>query len=162
VIGAKGIAFPATQVSSATPTPSTTTRRGHGRPPWGDTGASGQTYTVQQGWYVKVGRTVTCWGSLTLSVKGTLTGTFAVIGGLPFPLDTIAAGGSNLGGVGKLLIGAGFPNHYSSDIYLGYNGANYVYLNIKKAIGTAITLAVLADVSNGASLNFTFEYLAAS
>lgn len=160
LVGVKQLAFPATQVSSSDPNTLDDYEEGSWTPTLiGDTGASGQTYTAQLGRYVKVGRSITCWGSLTLSVKGTLTGTFAVISGLPYLPDATIS--PSLKGVGGLLASAGITNHYSAGTYFDH-ASNFVYIGLKTASGTTFAAAVLADISNGAKIDFTFSYLAAS
>lgn len=47
-------------------------------------GTSGQTYSAQEGWYVKLGRMVYVGFNVQLSAKGTITGNVQ-IQGLPFP-----------------------------------------------------------------------------
>jgi len=63
----------------------------------GDGGTSGQTYSAQSGNYVKIGRLVTAFGSLTLTAKGTITGNLE-IQGLPFTSTSgTAVGTGHLG-----------------------------------------------------------------
>lgn len=158
-----GVAFPAVQIPSTDPNILDDYEEGIWTPTLvGDTGATGQVYGNTGGEYIKIGRKVFVTGQITLTTKGTLTGTFAVIGGLPFPLDLINAGSAPLESAGQLIVGGGLTAHYSASIYSTYNGAIYVYINLKKAIGNTVTLALLADVSNGAVLVFSFDYLAAA
>jgi hypothetical protein len=58
----------------------------------GTTGASGQTYSTQQGFYTKVGRQVTCTFSATVTTVGTLSGSEACILGLPFASAVFSSG----------------------------------------------------------------------
>jgi hypothetical protein len=153
LVGAKQLAFPATQVPSSDPN----TLDDYEERTWtptlvGDTGASGQSYSAQYGWAVKVGRKVTCGGSLTLTTKGTLTGTFAVIGGLPYAPDN--SSGTSVGG---LMITAGITAHYSAATYHEFI-SNFVYIMLKTSLATNHSLAQLADISNGARIDFTFTY----
>jgi hypothetical protein len=53
----------------------------------GSGGTSGQAYSLQNGRYVKVGKLVTCWFTVTLSTEGTIT-TNVQIQGLPFTSAT--------------------------------------------------------------------------
>jgi hypothetical protein len=59
----------------------------------GNSGATGQSYSVQVGLYVKIGNTVNFSFDVGLSNAGTLSGTYVVLGGLPF-----STAGSNVGG----------------------------------------------------------------
>lgn len=58
----------------------------------GSGGTSGQTYSKQQGTYVKIGRLVICPFYVQLSAEGTITGN-AQIQGLPFTSDSSPADG---------------------------------------------------------------------
>ena len=85
----------------------------------GDSGTSGQTYSVQDGYYTKIGNTVTCNGRATLSAKGTLTGGI-IITGLPFSSNGTTTY-RNPGSVG----------------YFGSLGASVVDLSINMAYGVS-------------------------
>ena len=50
----------------------------------GQAGASGQSYSTQEGYYTKVGRLVALHGYVTLSTKGTISGNYIALGGFPF------------------------------------------------------------------------------
>jgi len=54
----------------------------------GDGGQSGQSYGIRNGTYVKVGKIVVASFDATLSAKGTLSGTYVQIKGLPFTIQT--------------------------------------------------------------------------
>jgi hypothetical protein len=85
----------------------------------GDSGTSGQTYSVQDGYYTKIGNTVTCNGRATLSAKGTLTGGI-IITGLPFSSNGTTTY-RNPGSVG----------------YFGSLGASVVDLSINMTYGVS-------------------------
>lgn len=55
----------------------------------GTGGTSGQTYSAQKGWYVKVGRLVTAGCYVALTGKGTIT-TSVQIEGLPYTVDNVS------------------------------------------------------------------------
>ena len=59
----------------------------------GSSGASGQTYSTQNGYYRKIGNVVHITYDVILTNAGTFSGTYVVLGGLPF--NTV---GSNIGG----------------------------------------------------------------
>jgi len=69
----------------------------------GNSGASGQVYSLQQGHYVKIGRLVTLRFNCQLSTKGTFVGSFCKITNFPFTAtssDTTTSGGTPLYHVG--------------------------------------------------------------
>jgi len=90
-----GITFPATQNASSNANTLDDYEEGTWTPVLsGNGGATGQTYTLQTGEYTKVGNLVTVRGAIQLSAAGTLSGTYAVIGGLPFTVsNTFYPGG---------------------------------------------------------------------
>jgi hypothetical protein len=86
------IAFPATQNPSANPNVLDDYEEGTWVPVIGGaTSTSGQTYTTQGGWYVKIGRLVTVGYNCVLSAKGTITGPVQ-IQGLPFVVAVLFSG----------------------------------------------------------------------
>lgn len=79
------VVFPAVQVPSANANTLDDYEEGTWVPVLGDElGASGQTYTIQNGAYTKVGRLVVASFAVLLSNKGVLSGANAAITGLPF------------------------------------------------------------------------------
>lgn len=90
------IGFPATQNPSVAVNTLDDYEEGTWTPVIGGSGGtSGQTYSVQSGTYVKIGKQVTAWFDVTLSTLGTVT-TSAQIQGLPFTVENANAtsGGS--------------------------------------------------------------------
>lgn len=53
----------------------------------GSGGTSGQTYSIQKGWYIKIGKLVVAGFKITLTAKGTITGS-CQIQGLPFTVGS--------------------------------------------------------------------------
>jgi hypothetical protein len=88
----------------------------------GNNGASGQSYTYQNGVYLKVGRFVHLTFDVALSAKGTLSGTYVVLGGLPF-----SPTGSNLGGSMLATYVSGW-NALGSQHIVAYINASLVFL----------------------------------
>ena len=79
-----GITFPATQSASTNANTLDDYEEGTWTPVLGGAGGtSGQTYSYQNGSYVKIGKLVSVSFQLGLSAKGTITGN-AIIQGLPF------------------------------------------------------------------------------
>jgi hypothetical protein len=86
----------------------------------GNSGATGQSYAIQNGKFTKIGSFVHYTFDVQLSTLGTLSGTYVVIGGLPF-----AGTGSNLGGTANI----GYHNvgGYAQPLGAYISGSN-VYL----------------------------------
>lgn len=83
------IAFPSTQSASTGANTLDDYEEGSWTPTIeGNTGASGQTYAVQVGRYVKIGKMVYVQFLVKLSAKGTLTGTVVYVRGLPFTSES--------------------------------------------------------------------------
>lgn len=153
-----GIKFPATQAASTDVNNLDDYEEGTWTPTLkGDTSpfASGQAYSVQLGQYQKIGRKVKCWGQITLTTKGTLSGTFVGIFGFPFIADN-----TNLNAIGTLVSSAGLASCVYTSLYLPFFSV-FAYITIKKIAGTTAPSAVLADVSNGFQCDFELEYMAA-
>jgi hypothetical protein len=84
-----GLQFPASQNASTNANTLDDYEEGSWTPTLaGSGGQSGQAYTTQVGRYIKVGKLVTCFGRLTMSTLGTVTGQVQ-ISGLPFTSDNI-------------------------------------------------------------------------
>lgn len=56
----------------------------------GSGGQSGQTYSTQVGYYIKIGKMVTAWFNIALTAVGTIT-TNAQVQGLPFTVENVAS-----------------------------------------------------------------------
>lgn len=110
----------------------------------GDGGTSGQTYSSQNGVYVKVGKLTIAIFAVALSAKGTITGN-VIISGLPFPSENIT------GNAAPLLFGY-FASLGVNWITLGGNvdaGASFAYVRGIKAAGVNSTTTLLtADITN--------------
>jgi len=88
------VAFPATQVASADANTLDDYEEGTWTPLIiGSSGTSGQTYSVQSGFYVKIGRTVIAYAKAVASTIGTISGS-ARMSGLPFTVANVSAVGS--------------------------------------------------------------------
>ena len=85
----------------------------------GNGGASGQSYAIQSGRYTKIGNVATYHFDVQLSAKGTLSGTYMLIGGLPYNSDH----GANCGGSGHI--------NYASDVTFGSgDGRNVIKIYV--------------------------------
>jgi hypothetical protein len=85
-----GVRFPASQAASANANTLDDYEEGSWTPVIGGAGGtSGQTYSAQNGRYVKVGKLVMAHFAVALTAKGTITGNVE-IQGLPFTVDSVA------------------------------------------------------------------------
>lgn len=87
-------------------------------------GASGQTYSAQRGRYTKIGRIVHCSFDMQLSTKGTFSGNYITIGGLPY----VNMEGGNAGGTITIGYYTGFSLPANSSTITAYINTNQVYL----------------------------------
>lgn len=126
-----GITFPATQSASSNANTLDDYEEGTWTPTLSGTGgATGQSYSVQNGIYTKIGTVVTVSFDVRLSTLGTISGQ-AVIGGLPF-----SANGESCG----IPIGT-FENLGQSIIYLGarlQSGQSYITVFTTTAAASTI------------------------
>ena len=122
----------------------------------GSGGTSGQTYTTQNGRYVKIGKLVVAIFSATLSAKGTIT-TSLQIQGLPFTV------GSTVGGVSVLQYTTLNNSTYGTlivSISVGATAGTVIGYPVAGAIsGTILTTS---DVTNTTTLNGTLSYIASA
>ena len=121
----------------------------------GDGGTSGQTYSAQSGNYVKIGRLVTAFGSLTLTAKGTITGNLE-IQGLPFTSTSGTAVGT--GHLGKwTALGA---NYVELTGTVNSSATTCGLYGMTSSSGTGqFTTAAVTDTT---AMTFTIKYYAAS
>ena len=85
--------------------------------------STGNAYSSNTGTYVKIGKQVTCTGIITLSTKGSATGS-ASLTGLPF---TIATGSANYAAVTLRMNAVSFANQYQ-----GYAALGTTYIDIEE------------------------------
>src|ERR1035437_5252288 len=121
----------------------------------GSTGTSGQTYSVQVGYYTKIGKFVTASFYLVLSAKGTITGN-AQIQGLPFTSDATA--GHLAGGLIAYWIVL-----TTNTSFVGVeldNNNNFGYLRQITAAATGVSLMPVTEINNTTGFIGTFVYQA--
>lgn len=120
-----------------------------------EAGGSGQVYSKQSGRYTKIGRQVVAGFEVTLSDKGTLSGTYIIIGGLPFS----AAGTGNDLDAGALFVSF-FANLATNQIFLaGYAvAASGAWVTTTDAAGTAMDNLRVTDVGNTTRIAGTIVY----
>ena len=87
-------------------------------------GASSQTYGTQRGRYTKVGRVVQCSFDMQLSNKGTFSGSYITLGGIPY---TNMEGG-NIGGTMTIGYYSGINLPTGCTTLTSYNDATNVYI----------------------------------
>ena len=119
----------------------------------GTTSESGQTYSQQQGRYVKIGRLVYAQFNVTLSAKGTITGT-VIIKGLPFTVDSSSIGGGTISYFASLATAVVFLSCYPQV------GGTYAVIVATTAAATSVSNLAAADVSNTTQLAGMMVYYA--
>ena len=122
----------------------------------GSGGQSGQSYSTQTGIYTKIGDLVCCEFYVTLSAKGTISGSYAVIGSLPFNTSSTFAGGGTIGFWDNLA-----SNVRSVGAYLP-SSASYSYLTFETSGATAgstsAQLMTSTQIGNSTRFNGTITY----
>ncbi len=93
-------------------------------------GVTGITYSTQTGWYTKIGNTVTVWGVIVLTNKGTSTGT-AYITGLPFA----PAAGSGNNQFGSFAIANGMASMPQTNTWVMPHSSTNMYLRYQTTTG---------------------------
>lgn len=123
-----------------------------------ESGGSGQVYTKQSGRYTKIGRQVVAGFEMTLSDKGTLSGTYIIIGGLPF---SAAGTGSDLD-AGALFVSF-FAGLAVNQIFLaGYAVASSgAWVTTSDAAGASMDNLRVTDIGNTFRLAGTIVYTTA-
>jgi hypothetical protein len=150
-----GITFPATQSASTNANTLDDYEEGTWTPVLGGTGGtSGQTYDLQTGLYVKIGRFVNCTFRLILSAKGTITGT-AQIQGLPFTNQNANGAQSNIT-IGGRTTATGYYSVYGA---MSINTTTADLYGITSAQTNSFTVSlVAADINNTTQLIGNIAY----
>lgn len=122
----------------------------------GGTSESGQTYTLQFGRYIKIGKRVTCYGRVTLSAKGVITGN-VVLKNFPFTSDSGGYIGTahiayweGMTTAMAYMTGAVNPSTTQAELFYNTGAAS--------ALGSVVT----GDLTNASSLIFCVNYQAAA
>ena len=149
-----GITFPATQVPSADANTLDDYEEGTWTPVLGGmTSESGQTYTINQGTYTKIGRQVFCTFYITLSAKGAITGNCA-LKNLPFTVGAVSSARAavSVGYFGNLAV--------AKTVISGYADASATQAPLYAASAAAITPAALAeaDLADNTTIRGSFTY----
>lgn len=122
----------------------------------GETSESGQSYTVQRGQYVRVGKQVTCTFDVVLAAKGTITGD-VVLKGLPFT----SASSSNFA-YPSCNIGL-WQNFTTAYVYINgvvINNSTYAALRAATAAATSLSSIATANISDTTRISGTVVYFA--
>jgi hypothetical protein len=114
----------------------------------GDGGVSGQTYNTRAGTWLRVGNQIFVEGSVTLTAKGTLTGTVLAIGGLPVP--AVGPGTFNV----AYFLGLGIAVVHLA----AYVSGSAAYLLYTGAAATSTANMVPAHLTDATSLIFSGSY----
>jgi hypothetical protein len=158
IVPAEGISFPATQVPSAGANVLDDYEEGSWTPVLGGSGGtSGQTYSLQLGRYIKVGKKVTAWGRITLSAKGTITSDLQ-IQGLPFVSDNV----TNLSHSSHAIYWSAMASSLVTLMGLMPANVSVVALFGATAAATGLSSLATADVGNSTALIFSITYQASA
>jgi hypothetical protein len=142
------IVFPATQVSSAGANTLDDYEEGSWTPTIsGSVSTTGQSYTTQTGRYNKIGNIVTCWFTVILSAKGTITGDVQ-IGGLPFTSE-------NTAGLQGTLTIEYFENFATAYVHVGglvQANTSAATIYALTAAGTSTVVIAAANIANNTGI----------
>lgn len=119
----------------------------------GNNGVSGQTYSIQEGSYVKVGDLVYVEGRMVLTNKGTLSGTNAMITDMPFAAASTAGRGGNWN-----------MNSWSNITGSTYSMKSYSInssVSVQLTEGTTGGVVSTGDITNTTQIDFQGVYKAA-
>ena len=148
-----GITFPATQSASTDANTLDDYEEGDWTPVLGgSTSQSGQTYSIQQGKYIKIGKQVTLTFRIALSAKGTITGTYAQLKGFPF---TIGGGSSTSGSISY------YANMNAGFYWMGmYSDSNEVFAYVTANTGLVANVQILdpTNINNSTGLFGSITY----
>lgn len=158
--------FPATQNASADPNTIDDYEEGTWTPSLTASGASGFTFLDQFGWYVKIGRSVSCFFRVNVNSLSSASGSGQVfVSGLPFTNTT----GNGVQGVLSLIDATRWGSNFPTSGFVSSGGTQ---IALFRAIGTAVagtdpTQIVASDLRTGSSFNGntvqgSITYLAAS
>ncbi|QCW22993.1 endosialidase [Synechococcus phage S-B05] len=116
-----------------------------------------QTYSVQRGRYVKVGRHLTCTFDVQLSAKGTFGGSYIILGGLPYSTTQ----GSNCGGTLTIGYYSGFSLPAQANVINGYvNSGNVYIMTPRDANGSDyLTTGEVSQINNDSRLIGTINIM---
>lgn len=150
------IKFPATQNPSADANTLDDYEEGTWTPTVGGSGgSSGQAYSRQLGFYVKVGRLVTVQCDVILSTLGTIT-TQVTIDGLPFASQNV----SNYRPNGKIIWRDFTSTLVDASFLMVENSTSLLCYGITAATNQALVSLVQADLSATSRMLVNFQYLA--
>jgi len=144
-----GITFPATQSASSDANTLDDYEEGTFAPTLTySTSTSGVTYIEQTGHYTKIGNMVLIQGTISVSSKGTGSGSVRI--SLPFPIT---------GGRGALAVGntQQITGNNSPREFMIENGSSYFYIRYPTGSGSTADINY-ADISNGLYLVFSGVY----
>ena len=119
----------------------------------GATTTSGQVYNQQNGTYTKIGNLVTAHAYVAITNVGTVTGAYAYIMGLPFPIT------NNSGAYPSFAIGYWGSTSQNASSFTGYGnkGSSFAYITYRQGAGTSIQYLSPAGIGNSAWI-FTITY----
>jgi hypothetical protein len=150
-----GITFPATASLSSNANTLDDYEEGTWTPViGGSSGESGQTYSTQSGIYTKIGRLVVAQCKVEFTAKGTISGSFVQLKGLPFNVQT-AVSDTGQGPAFFVNLASG---KLSVTLQMNQNDT-FAYINANTATSTTTTYLAASDLGNNTILGFTFSYM---
>jgi hypothetical protein len=150
-LGAGQISFPATQ----NPSSDVNTLDDYEEGTWTPTVGGTSTYSIQQGYYVKIGKLVYIQGKMVIDEIG--TGDTQYVSGLPFTIqNTTSTGAGNIGYFDDLAISV-----YSLCI-LFVNNSDTFALSGMTGSATTTSLLPLAGFRDGTRIDFSGIYMSTS
>ena len=158
LVFSNGIQFPANQVASDNANRLDDYEEGTWVPVIGGlTSESGQSYDLTSGSYIKIGRLVIAQFDVRLTVKGTITGTYVCIKGLPFTVN------ATINGPGTIAYWSSLATAWMSiQPHAQLKTTHAVLYGVKNA-ATATTVGVAPDdIGNDSRLMGTIIYIAAT
>lgn len=116
-----------------------------------------QTYTAQEGYYIRTGKMVHCWGRVVLSALDVATAGAVQIGGLPFAAKTTTAMGfaGSIGGASNLTHAAGYTQY---GLVVGGGKTVIDVLELGKDAAANISLIQSGIANNSAFTHFSVTY----
>jgi hypothetical protein len=152
----KGLAFPSTQVASSNANTLDDYEEGTYTPTVASAGGGTPTYSVQAGFYVKVGQLVWVHARCILSNKGTLAAGQLRLAGLPF---TVSGAATTVGGFSVNYFG-GMTTNITTLMAMADGATTLGDLYYTAGVAAAATFLSVADVGNGFDVMYSGCYRA--
>jgi len=148
-----GVTFPATQSASSDANTLDDYEEGTWTPvAGGSSSTSGQSYSQQVGRYTKIGNQVTLTFRISLSNKGTMTGTYAQIQGFPFSTGSNSQTSGPINPYNNMNTGFTFLGFYCDP------SSNFAYLTGSTGANANTSFLAPADINSSTQLIGSMTY----